>query len=216
MGAGASSDGGELEQLVACTYLLGQALASMSFPDMYRIQDFHADDAPARPGGYQTRYQTSFEDAPRGAGVVLHNLVEISPDRYAARPAFAQIRFPRRPPLRSVRGLEADREAAAAAPFDYGARFHVQVSGERVVVDDVDFQNDDGWTPLHACCHNHQTVAAALDVLREMRSRGSSLERRTTRGPGAHQSGWTALYVTERRSCPFGGVREGRRHKNHL
>ncbi|KAK7247791.1 hypothetical protein SO694_00122092 [Aureococcus anophagefferens] len=47
MGAGASSDGGELEQLVACTYLLGQALASMSFPDMYRIQDFHAEDAPA-------------------------------------------------------------------------------------------------------------------------------------------------------------------------
>ena len=46
MGAGASSDGGELEQLVACTYLLGQALASMSFPDMYRVQDFHAADAP--------------------------------------------------------------------------------------------------------------------------------------------------------------------------
>ena len=46
MGAGASADGGELEQLVACTYLLGQALSSMSFPDMYRIQDFHADDAP--------------------------------------------------------------------------------------------------------------------------------------------------------------------------
>ena len=34
MGASASTAGGELEELVACTYILGQALASMSFPDM--------------------------------------------------------------------------------------------------------------------------------------------------------------------------------------
>ena len=116
MGAGASADGGELEQLVACTYLLGQALSSMSFPDMYRIQDFHADDAPR---------------------------------------------------LRSDLGLLADREneeREEERPFDYSERFHVTVSGERIVVDDVERANEDGWTPLHACCHNHQTMGAALDI----------------------------------------------------
>ena len=93
MGAGASADGGELEQLVACTYLLGQALSSMSFPDMYRIQDFHADDAPR---------------------------------------------------LRSDLGLLADREneeREEERPFDYSERFHVTVSGERIVVDDVERAN---------------------------------------------------------------------------
>lgn len=147
MGAGASADGGELEQLVACTYLLGQALASMSFPDMYRVQDFHADDAPA---------------------------------------------------LRSDVGLLADRENEerdSDAPFDYSERFCVVVSGERIVLDDVEVSNDDGWTPLHACCHNHQTMGAALEILKELQRRGASLEHKTIRGPGAYASGWTLLHM---------------------
>ena len=147
MGAGASSDGGELEQLVACTYLLGQALASMSFPDMYRIQDFHAEDAPA---------------------------------------------------LRSARGLAADRENAAreaAQPFDYGSRFNVMVSGERIVLDDVARENPDGWTPLHACCHSHATTTAALAIVEELVRNRASLEARTRRGPGAYNAGWTPLHM---------------------
>ena len=147
MGAGASADGGELEQLVACTYLLGQALSSMSFPDMYRIQDFHADDAPR---------------------------------------------------LRSDLGLLADREneeREEERPFDYSERFHVTVSGERIVIDDIEQANEDGWTPLHACCHNHQTMGAALDILKELVKRKASLERKTVRGPGAYASGWTVLHM---------------------
>ncbi|KAH8060440.1 hypothetical protein JL722_4535 [Aureococcus anophagefferens] len=153
MGAGASSDGGELEQLVACTYLLGQALASMSFPDMYRIQDFHAEDAPA---------------------------------------------------LRSARGLAADRENAAreaAQPFDYGSRFNVMVSGERIVLDDVARENPDGWTPLHACCHSHATTTAALAIVEELVRNRASLEARTRRGGPARAPkdlangiGWTPLH----------------------
>ncbi|KAH8096320.1 hypothetical protein JL720_3685 [Aureococcus anophagefferens] len=145
MGAGASSDGGELEQLVACTYLLGQALASMSFPDMYRIQDFHAEDAPA---------------------------------------------------LRSARGLAADRENAAreaAQPFDYGSRFNVMVSGERIVLDDVARENPDGWTPLHACCHSHATTTAALAIVE---ARAQPGEPRGARGGArAHNAGWTPLHM---------------------
>lgn len=45
-GAASSAAAAELEELVACTYLLGQALASMNFPDMYRIHDFHSRAAP--------------------------------------------------------------------------------------------------------------------------------------------------------------------------
>lgn len=38
MGGGASSLRSDMEELISCTYLLGRALASMTFPDMYRIQ----------------------------------------------------------------------------------------------------------------------------------------------------------------------------------
>ena len=47
MGGGASNLRSDMEELISCTYLLGRTLASMSFPDMYRLQDFHSPSAPA-------------------------------------------------------------------------------------------------------------------------------------------------------------------------
>ena len=153
MGAGASSDGGELEQLVACTYLLGQALASMSFPDMYRVQDFHAADAPRL----------------RSASTGLLDDGDAAPGSSSG--------------------------GGGGAVFDYGSRFNVLVSGERVVLDDVAGENGDGWTPLHACCHSQATVAAALAIVAELKRTGASLEGKTRRGPGAYNAGWTALHM---------------------
>ena len=63
------------------------------------------------------------------------------------------------------------------------------------MVYDFERANEDGWTPLHACCHNHQTMGAALDILKEIVKRKASLERKTVRGPGAYASGWTVLHM---------------------
>ena len=43
MGAGASSQGIDL---IATTMMIGQAIASITFPGMFRIYDFHSSLAP--------------------------------------------------------------------------------------------------------------------------------------------------------------------------
>lgn len=129
MGGGASTAGAEaIEELVACTYLLGQALASMSFPDMYRLVDF--EDA-----------EGSFE-------------VEVE-------------------------------------------------GGTSIVLNDLTAANQDGWTPLHACCHSHGTARAALAIIDELKDRRKLavvLDAKTRRGPGSHNAGWTPLHM----ACAYG------------
>ncbi|CAN0515019.1 unnamed protein product, partial [Ectocarpus sp. 12 AP-2014] len=44
-------------------------------------------------------------------------------------------------------------------------KFTVVVDGEVIVLDDVTQQNEDGWTPLHACCHSATTAAIGLRIL---------------------------------------------------
>ena len=46
MGGGASSSMQNMEDLLATTYMIGKAIASISFPGMYRIYDFHSSKAP--------------------------------------------------------------------------------------------------------------------------------------------------------------------------
>lgn len=146
-GAASSAAAAELEELVACTYLLGQALASMSFPDMYRIHDFHSRTAP---------------------------------------------------PLQSPSFIK-EEEAEDGL-------FSVTVHNQRIILDDLTAQNADGWTPLHACCHSHSCVPAALAIVAKLCNSLSNsalfvvLEARTKRGPGSGNSGWTALHM----ACAYG------------
>ncbi len=45
MGGGASSQGG-LEELITTTYMIGRAIAAVTFPGLFRIYDFHSPLAP--------------------------------------------------------------------------------------------------------------------------------------------------------------------------
>lgn len=45
MGGGASTLNG-IDELLSATYMIGRAIASISFPGMYRIYDFHSSAAP--------------------------------------------------------------------------------------------------------------------------------------------------------------------------
>ncbi|KAH8054918.1 hypothetical protein JL721_10335 [Aureococcus anophagefferens] len=182
MGAGASSDGGELEQLVACTYLLGQALASMSFPDMYRIQDFHAEDAPAlrsarglaadrenaareaaQPFDYGSRFNVMVSG--ERADSACHRGFEPIVRRLLAAPGAAADlghvpdgdaarRFPfARPPPQSCLG------EAARCGFKDIAVLLLEAGAPK------DLANGIGWTPLHeAAFYNHVDVVRSLLV----------------------------------------------------
>ncbi|KAJ1451224.1 ankyrin repeat-containing domain protein [Pelagophyceae sp. CCMP2097] len=174
MGAASSTAGGELEELVACTYLLGQALASMSFPDMYRIHDFHSRAAPPLK-------------TPLDALDALDLGYRFQSDESAgsATPRSSQASIV---------------QPVLAEPFDYFTHFNVMVAGERIVIDDVARQNGDGWTALHACCHSHASVGAALALVEELQRIGATLELRTKRGPGAYNARWTALHM----ACAYG------------
>ena len=182
MGAGVSTAGGELEELVACTCLLGQALASMSFPDMYRIQDFHSPNAPrlsasSRWGrqeepqatsGPVFNYSTVFNVMVGGERIVVDDVTTVNLDGWTP----AHTASSERP--HSVRDL------------------CLTVKNK--------FKTLDKCRPLHASCHSHATVAAALSIVEELRRVGGDLDCKTRRGPGAYNSGWTPLHM----ACAYG------------
>ena len=103
---------------------------------------------------------------------------------------------------RGARRRARRRAAARAGPprprseadFD-DARLTLEIGQDRVVLDAANVPNDDGWTPLHACCHSHSTVAAGLRLVDEIARAGGSLDLKTARGPGAYNAGWTPLHM---------------------
>ena len=56
-------------------------------------------------------------------------------------------------------------------------------------------QNEDGWTPLHACCHAVDMYEAAKALINEINRKGLSLDLLTSKGPGAFASGYTPLHI---------------------
>ena len=194
MGGGASSnsDGAmalqESEELLTCSLLLGRAIAALTFPDMYRIQDFHSEDAPELESRKRTNrteremFAALFEDGFEDFG----NEIEGGADR-----------------LRLTAGAEEDTPMPddeeefrrAEEFFNYKAHFMVIVGSDKIVLKDVTSQNEDGWTALQSCCHSHTAVSAGLAIIEEMKQRDCGFEQRTLRGPGTHNAGWTALHM---------------------
>jgi hypothetical protein len=101
-----------------------------------------------------------------------------------------------------------------AQSFDYDdPRYLVVVANdERIVLEakDLTTPNQDGWTPLHACCHSHLTISAGLAIIDAMKAAaaarnknssggggglGGLFEQKTKSGPGTGNAGWTALHM---------------------
>lgn len=66
---------GEVEDLVACTLFLGRAIAAISFPDMFRIYDFHSPDAPPL-----RKEDDDDEDLPDFFGIANMEAPKVSPE----------------------------------------------------------------------------------------------------------------------------------------
>ena len=56
-------------------------------------------------------------------------------------------------------------------------------------------QNEDGWTPLHACCHSIDMLEAAKALIYAIQRKNLSIDLKTTKGPGAFASGYTPLHI---------------------
>ena len=56
-------------------------------------------------------------------------------------------------------------------------------------------QNEDGWTPLHACCHSIDMFEAAKALIYAIQRKGLSIDLKTTKGPGSFASGYTPLHI---------------------
>eukprot|EP00620_Florenciella_sp_RCC1587_P020156 CAMPEP_0182557106 /NCGR_PEP_ID=MMETSP1324-20130603/1149_1 /TAXON_ID=236786 /ORGANISM="Florenciella sp., Strain RCC1587" /LENGTH=374 /DNA_ID=CAMNT_0024769117 /DNA_START=16 /DNA_END=1136 /DNA_ORIENTATION=+ len=194
---GGSSALREMDEIVTCTYLLGRAIAAMSFPDMYRIQDFHSKKAPELKSD-------KIPPAFARMGLAMHENDDDDPTLEDGDGAALL-----------TGGNEGDGEGGGGggggktqaqldeeeeASFPYGDHFMVIVGEDKVVIDDIGQVNDDGWTPLHGCCHSHTTVSAGLKIIQEMQRTNTTFEQKTVKGPGAHNAEWTALHM----ACAYG------------
>ena len=90
-----------------------------------------------------------------------------------------------------------DDEDEPADQIDEERHLIVYVNDDQIVLDRATLNqpNNDGWTPLHACCHTPNTAKAGKKILELLCETDESLEKTTKRGPGSFSVGWTALQI---------------------
>ena len=73
----------------------------------------------------------------------------------------------------------------------------VFVAGDKIVLDRATLNqpNNDGWTPLHACCHTVNAQEAGITILSELLKQNADLNQTTKRGPSSFSCGWTPLHI---------------------
>ena len=184
MGAGASSVQ-ELEAVVACTFLLGQAVSRV-FPDIYTLDDF---DEFAKVQE-QRAYDKAVEDAEGAEG---DNGGDKDAGGATLQTAFGNMQ------LISFGGTGKPREPVDVTdlPEEESAYIMVPFQGRKLAIlkSNLGTPNADGWTPLHAACHQFSAAEAAALIIEEMSAQGQDFNLKTLRGPGSFASSWTPLHI---------------------
>ncbi|CAM9681476.1 unnamed protein product, partial [Heterosigma akashiwo] len=114
---------GEIEDVVACSLLLGRAIAAISFPDMYRIYDFHCKDAPPL---------FSLEDDDDD----LPDLIDVSEDQSDAKDE-EEVEEKKENPEEDIPPKNYKTEGLLA----------LKVGEDTVYIEDPNRQNEAGWLP---------------------------------------------------------------------
>lgn len=73
--------------------------------------------------------------------------------------------------------------------------FHITVGDDVIYLEDPLYENDSGWTALHACCMSFSTVPAGIVLVDKIVSLGGSLDVKTMAGPGSYNRQWTPLQM---------------------
>lgn len=162
MGGGISSEK-DLEEVLACTMMIGEAMIQgldpryIRFPDMHRLYDFHvgAKELPAPIGTFRDPDEEESDE-------------------------------------------EEVEEEKTELEIDSERHLVVYIDKDRIVLDKstLNQPNRDGWTPLHACCHTPNTVAAGKTIIDYLqKQKDEDFDKKTLRGPGSFSTGWTALHI---------------------
>jgi len=166
---------------------------------MYKIQDFHSPDAPPLESTLSPHLLFQDDDGDpfasliavsRGRHAVITSVGGNGSDESLEEESSAVAK-----PLSSA--VDEDESSALTKPFDYDDPQYLVlvVNDERVVIEDFATPNEDGWTPLHACCHSHLTISAGIAIIDAMKAKGLGFEQKTKRGPGTGNAQWTALHM---------------------
>lgn len=190
---GAASTHGAFEQMLACTMILGQAMATgldpryVRFPDMYRLYDFHV--------GPKKHKQRSFQ----GSNLVL--LVH-PPDHDDGAVQHVKLLGEDNDKMQlQLQDKDSDDEENELKESN-DTYLILYIGGDKIILDRATLNqpNNDGWTPLHACCHTLVSQDAGITILQELVARKENLNMKTSRGPGSFSCGWTPLHI----ACAYG------------
>ena len=176
--------------VLSATALVGQAFNAIKFPDLYKIQDFHSEDAkPLKKTAIPPLFAAIF-----GNGNIF-NEIQAEMNR--------ELGIEEDESKSGEDGKQGDNEEeeelGESGPTEDG-RFAIVAGDDRVILDDVCQVNKDGWTPLHALCHSFTTANNALILIEEICKRKGDLNVKTINGPGAYNSEWTPLHM----ACAYG------------
>lgn len=187
---GAASAQAELQQMVACTFLLGQAL-SRAFPEIYTINDFHANKEKLKREIQREEEKRLVNAVPM---VILRPDGTVTPVQFVDRQG-NPVNPPNESSTESQRDEDDNGDWNEDVPLNECLILEYQGREVPIRLSSLGEQNESGWTILHACCHQQSTIAAAEKVIEAMMERGIDLDLKTTRGPGSYATGWTALHM---------------------
>jgi ankyrin repeat protein len=83
------------------------------------------------------------------------------------------------------------------SPEEEADRISLYVGDDKVILDKntLNVPNNDGWTPLHACCHVLNATEAGCTIVHELVKKKENLNLVTKRGPGSFSCGFTPLHI---------------------
>lgn len=154
-----------LDDLLSATFHIGNSIAAVSFPGMFRIYDFHSKKAPKLKSASVGMAMFSRKGNP-----------------FSTNPDDNMI-------------MDAAEEEDEADPNVYSQFFRIDVGNDIIYLEDPAYLNDSGWNALHTCCMSFSTVEAGLKLIEELVRIGEELDHKTINGPGSFNSQWTALHM---------------------
>mmetsp|Transcript_28656 Transcript_28656/g.46266 ORF Transcript_28656/g.46266 Transcript_28656/m.46266 type:complete len:515 (-) Transcript_28656:60-1604(-) len=190
---GAVSGQSDIGSMVACTFMLGQAL-QRAFPEIYTVNDFHANKEKLERQ-MEKEHQKNMEKMRQSIPMVF-----LGPDGKVTPVQFVDKEG------KAIEDAKKEEEEAEEEEEEEDVALDeclvIDYQGRKVPIklDTIGEANEGGWNVLHAACHQAAVSSGAIKIIKIFRERGYDIDAKTLRGPGSYASGWTPLHM----ACAYG------------